>query len=99
MVCNVLRKVWTDVKGHRRKVLKYMDPPKPKRKRRKGKTKKKRAPPRKPHKKLQEHQNLIKKLYPLLKTHHYRRSCPSDRSKHVRPENLPVLIFKLFSIW
>ena len=35
MVCKDLQKVWTDVKPHRRRVLKCMDPPRPKRKRKK----------------------------------------------------------------
>ena len=38
MVCTDLRKVWTDVKGHRRQVLKCMDKKAP-RKRRKNKKK------------------------------------------------------------
>ena len=38
MVCTDLRKVWTDVKGHRRQVLKCMDKKAP-RKRRKHKKK------------------------------------------------------------
>ena len=38
MVCTDLRKVWTDVKGHRRQVLKCMDKKSP-RKRRKNKKK------------------------------------------------------------
>ena len=66
MVCNILRKVWTDVKGHRRKVLKCMDPPKPKRKRRKGTTKKKRALPRKPHKKITRAPKPHKKIIPTF---------------------------------
>ena len=53
--CTDLQKVWTHVKGHRRRVVKCLDPPKPKRKRDRKK---------KHHPKIQRKQPNIQRKQP-----------------------------------